>query len=276
MPALAADAPPIAAALVFTTGQAMALYLALVFANDAPWLLSSPVASIALLAAGLITTASGGVMAAVQRDLGRLFGYAALSNLGFLLLALVVGGSQARSLALLHTVNRALAITLMATGLAIIRFRAQTDEFSQLSGVARRLPIATIGFLIGGLALAGFPLTAGFPTHWAVNRAIWNSIQPLAFLVQETGDGASASAGDPLVGLLAVLALLASSVGIVVGTLRGLSAMIGPETREELASQPAIASLMVAVLVLVVILLGLYPQAVAGPVLDVVASVIPF
>ena len=38
--------------------------------------------------------AAGGVMAAVQRDWGRVLGYAALSSLGFVLLAFGLGGSQ--------------------------------------------------------------------------------------------------------------------------------------------------------------------------------------
>jgi len=49
--------------------------------------------------------AAGGVMAAAQRDWGRLLGYAALSSLGYFLLAWGTGSSHSLTLALLHMLN---------------------------------------------------------------------------------------------------------------------------------------------------------------------------
>jgi formate hydrogenlyase subunit 3/multisubunit Na+/H+ antiporter MnhD subunit len=181
-------------------------------------------------------------MAAVQRDFGRLFGYAALSDLGVLLLAFAVGGSQRVELTLLHAVGRSVSVILFAASLAILRHRAATDRFSGLHGMARRLPIATVGLMLGGLALAGFPLTAGFPVHWTVYRAasgeewIWTAL------------------------------LLASSIGIGVGVLRGLGAMLGNEPRQNVDRQPAIASLIVLTLIVLTLVLGLYPQLLLNPV----------
>jgi formate hydrogenlyase subunit 3/multisubunit Na+/H+ antiporter MnhD subunit len=202
--------------------------------------------------AGVVMVASGGLMAAVQHDLGRLFGYAALSDLGVLLLALAMGGSQSVTLTLLHGIGRSISIALMAAGLAILRHRAGMDRFADLHGVARRLPLATAGFVLGGLALAGFPLTAGFPTHWAVTRAL-----------------AAGTAGDPAAGSLPglwALLLVASSVGILVGLGRALNAMLGAEPREEVARHPVLASLIVLALAALTIVLGLYPQLLLGSV----------
>jgi formate hydrogenlyase subunit 3/multisubunit Na+/H+ antiporter MnhD subunit len=260
MPAIAADAPPIATAFVFTAGQAMALFLVLVFLRDAPWALNEPALPVVVQLAGLVMAASGGIMAAAQRDFGRLFGYAALSDMGFLLLAFVAGGSQSQTLVLLHTVNRAVSITLMAAALASIRYRAATDGFSGLGGVAQRLPIATTGLMIGGLALAGFPLTAGLPTRWAVSRAVWSWAQPIFPLAQSTAPGSDPVSGGNWVGIVALVALLASSVGILIGLFRGLSAMLGADPREDVARQPVIASLMILALIGLVIVLGIYPQ----------------
>ena len=269
MPALAADAPPLATAFVFTCGQAIALYLMLSFLHDAPWIVRDPLTPTVLPLAGLVMVVSGGVMAAVQSDFGRLFGYAALSDLGFLLLALVTGGSQGQALALLHTTSRALTITLYAAALATIRMRASTDHFARLGGVARRLPVAMMGLLVGGLALAGFPLTAGFPIHWAVARQTWNWAQPLSTLAEQTSAGASNTAGGLWPAVLVVAALLASSVGIVIGMLRGLSAALGDTSRQDMERQPFIASLLILLLIGIVIFLGLFPQLFLEPVLEI-------
>jgi formate hydrogenlyase subunit 3/multisubunit Na+/H+ antiporter MnhD subunit len=272
MPALAADAPPMATAFIFTASQAMTLYLLLVFLRNSPWMLEDTSLPTIVQMAGLLMAASGGIMAAAQNDFGRLFGYAALSDLGYLLLASVVGGSQGEILTLLYIANRAVSITLMAAGLAILRHQAETDRFSRLQGVARKLPIATLGVLIGGLALAGFPLTAGFPIHWAVSRAVWNWAQPLASLA---GGGMSISTVRwPEV--LAIVPLLVSSLGITIGLLRGLSAMLGTEGREDILRQPLVASLMVLALASLVIVLGLHPQLFLGPVRSAVEALSQF
>ena len=242
MPALAATAPPIVTAFVFTAGQAMALYLTLVFLQENPLILSDGVVPAVIQVAGLVMAVAGGVMAAVQRGFGRLFGYAAMSDMGLLLLALVAVGSQSVTLVLLHLVSRGLIVTLMAAALSILRHRATTDRFDELSGVARRLPVATMGLAVGGLALAGFPLTAGFPTHWAVYRAM---------------------SGEEM---LWVFLLLASSAGITIGSLRGLHAMLGAEPRDDIARQPILASLLVICLAIVVILMGIVPQLFLEPV----------
>ena len=236
MPALAATTPPVITAFIFTAGQGMALYLTLAFLHENPQILSDGIAPAVIQAAGLVMVVAGGVMAAVQRDFGRLLGYAAMSDMGILLLALAAAGSQSVTLVLLHLAGRGLELTLLAAALSILRHRATTDRFESLGGIARRLPVAAMGLAIGGLALAGFPLTAGFPTRWAVYRAM---------------------SGEEM---LQPILLLASSAGIVIGLLRGLNAMLGDRPRDEVARQPRLASLLVILLAIVVILLGVFPQ----------------
>jgi multicomponent Na+:H+ antiporter subunit D len=242
MPALAADAPPMASAFLFGGGQAVALFLALIYLGEATWLLNDAAIREVMQFAGLVTVVAGGLMAAVQQDLGRLFGYAALSDAGYLLLALGIGGSQSVVLALLHLANRSLPILLMAACVALVRQRTGSDRFSGLRGVARRLPVAGAGLVLGGLALAGFPATAGFGTHWGVGRAVASVHWSWALL------------------------LLASSGGIGIGLLRGLSSMLGEDPREEIQRQPVVASVLILILAGLVIALGLYPQLFLQPI----------
>jgi formate hydrogenlyase subunit 3/multisubunit Na+/H+ antiporter MnhD subunit len=241
MPALASTTPPMVTAFIFTAGQAMALYLTLVFLRDNSLILSNDVTPAVIQTAGLVMAVAGGVMAAVQSSFGRFFGYAAMSDMGVLLLALAAGGSQRGTLVLLHLISRGVIIVLMAAALSILRHRATTDRFADLAGVARRLPLPTMGLALGALALAGFPLTAGFPTHWAVYRAV---------------------SGEEL---LSMVLLVASSAGIVIGLLRGLNAMLGAEPRDDVARQPLLASLFVLAFAVLVIVIGVFPQLLLEP-----------
>jgi formate hydrogenlyase subunit 3/multisubunit Na+/H+ antiporter MnhD subunit len=266
MPAVSADAPPLATAFVFITGQAMALFLAMNFVEVTPFQADDPSIHETIRLIGLVMAVSGGVMAAVQRDLGRLFGYAALGSLGYLLLAFPAGGSRGLTLALLHTINRAVSITLLAASLAIIRRQAGSDHFEKLGGMARRLPVAALGLMLGGLALAGFPFTPGFPSHWAISRAIWNWAQPLGPVAWEAARAGNAISLEQWTAVLAPIALVASSAGIVVGMLRGLNAMLGSDPGSKESRQPIIANLMVLALTALAIVLSLYPQLFLEPV----------
>jgi len=206
---------------------------------------------------------SGGVMCAAQRDLGRMFGYAALSDLGVVLLAFNTGGSQSLDLTLLHLVARSISITLFAAAIGIVQHRATTGDLAALGGVARRLPVATMALVLGALGLAGFPLTAGFPTHWAVSRAVWNWVQVLApEALQSTIPGVEIGAvpGQEWVWVITLLALVLSSAGIVVGLVRVLVAMAGSQPREDVARQPFFATALVLVLIALGLLVGLRPQ----------------
>jgi NADH-quinone oxidoreductase subunit N len=247
IPAVATDAPPIVSAFLFTAGHTMGLFLVLLFLRDASPALNIASTPEVLQLVGLVMVVAGGLMAAVQRDFGRLFGYAVLSDSGYLLMALG-SSSQALTLTLLHAVNRAVSINLLAASLAILRHQARTDRFRALCGAARQLPVAATGIALGLLALAGFPLTAGFATHWSVCRAV--ASEQWAW----------------------TLIMLASSAGIVVGLLRGLGSMMDGETSITLTRQPLAASMMVLILGALVIILGLHPQLFLDPVQSAVKA----
>lgn len=267
MPALSAEAPPLATALVFSAGQAMALYLLLSFVDSAPWLLSHTNTAHVVLVSGLIMAFAGGLVGAVQRDWSRVLGYAALSDLGLVLLGLISGGSQDRVLALLHLVNRSVAITLMAMSLSVLRQHAEDDRFDRLRGVAQRLPIATLGLLVGGLSLAGFPFTLGFASRWAIVRSALNRVEPLATVGEGQGFlGFLSTVDEPWLWIAAALALVISSAGVVVGLLRGLSAMLGDGSEERTLKQPTIASWMILALIVFTLAAGLVPQLFLEPV----------
>jgi formate hydrogenlyase subunit 3/multisubunit Na+/H+ antiporter MnhD subunit len=133
-----------------------------------------------------------------------------------------------------------------------------------------------MGLLIGGLALAGFPLTAGFPTHWAVSRVVLNWAHPLITVTQPAAFGVAMTGSGRWIGILALVALGASSIGVIIGLLRGLSAMLGDDPRAALGRQPLLASVLVLALAALATLLGLFPQLFLEPVLEMVRALSGF
>ena len=232
--AVAANAPPVAAAFVLTATNAVVLLLMLNLLQSYPWLSEDPQVFSLLRLGGLSMAAVGGLLAFAQRDFGRLLGYAVLSDMGCTLAALGVASPAALTAALLQVAHRSVGLMLAAMGLAVVRHRAGSDSFADLAGAARRLPLATVGLVLGGLSLAGMPLTAGFPSRWAIYRLF--SSPDLA------------------------LAVLLSGAGVAFGYLRGLSDLLGPSTEPGVKREPFIASLIILGMIVFCLWLGLRPQ----------------
>ncbi len=244
--AVAADAPPVAAAFVFTVTNAVVLLLLLNLLQSYPWLSENPQVFDLLRLGGLLMAAVGGLLAFAQRDFGRLLGYAVLSDMGCTLVALSVASPAGLTAALLQVTHRSVGLMLTAMGLAVVRHRAGSDSFANLAGAARRLPLATVSLVLGGLSLAGMPLTAGFPSRWAIYRLL--SAPNLA------------------------LAMLLSAAGVAFGYLRGLSTLLSPSTEPKVKREPFIASLIILGMIVLCLWLGLRPQWLLSPIQRVVGS----
>ena len=244
--AVAADAPPVVAAFVLTVTNAVVLLLMLSLLQSYPWLSEDPQVFSLLRMGGLLMAAVGGLLAFAQRDFGRLMGYAVLSDMGCTLVALGTASPAALTAALLQVTHRSVGLMLTAMGLAVMRHRAGSDSFADLAGVARRSPISTTGLVLGGLSLAGMPLTAGFPSRWAIYHLL-------------------SAPGLPL-------AMLLSGAGVAFGYLRGLSTLLSPSTEPKVKREPFIASLIILGMIILCLGLGLSPHWFLPPIQRTVES----
>jgi formate hydrogenlyase subunit 3/multisubunit Na+/H+ antiporter MnhD subunit len=88
VPSLAAEAPPLVSGFLLLSHQAVVIFLLNGLLRAYPWLADHYDVSRWLLWLGLITAAWSGLLAAGQREFGRLWGYASLYDWGCLLAAL--------------------------------------------------------------------------------------------------------------------------------------------------------------------------------------------
>jgi formate hydrogenlyase subunit 3/multisubunit Na+/H+ antiporter MnhD subunit len=136
------------------------------------WLATHPDFRVALSVAAYSMIAVGATLAAVQRRLGYLMGYAALADMGVALLALSLQSAAGLNAALYALGTRAVSLGIMAMGISLIRHRAEGDDFDQLVSWGRYLPWATTALVVGGLSLAGLPPGPGFPVRWSITRLV--------------------------------------------------------------------------------------------------------
>jgi len=109
---------------------------------------------------GCITAVFSATIAVAQFDIKRVLAYSTCSQLGFMVMALGAGSLVAGQFHLLtHAFFKALLF--LGSGCVIIGTHHEQD-MRKMGGLRKYMPITFVCYVIGMLALSGFPLTAGF------------------------------------------------------------------------------------------------------------------
>ncbi len=215
-----------------------------------------------VLGLGIASGILGVLWALAQHDMKRLLAYHSVENIGIILMGLGVGvlgvayhaGAVAVlgfTGALLHTVNHALfkSVLFLASG-AVYRATG-IRNLEQLGGLARRMPLTWLAFVVGATAIIGVPPLNGFVSEWLVYQGLWAAGQSSDLLRM-------ALLGVPALALIGALALacFAKVAGVVfLGTPRSELAGSARE-REPGMLAPMLALAATCVLLGVVPMLG--------------------
>jgi NADH-quinone oxidoreductase subunit L len=109
---------------------------------------------------GALTAFMAGTIGLVQNDIKRVLAYSTVSQLGYMFLAMGVGAFTG---GIFHLYTHAFFKALMFLGSgAVIHALAGEQDMRRMGGLKNDLPITYWTFLIGALAIAGFPGLAGF------------------------------------------------------------------------------------------------------------------
>ncbi|WP_169786694.1 NADH-quinone oxidoreductase subunit L [Nitriliruptor alkaliphilus] len=108
---------------------------------------------------GVITLFFGGLLAVVQDDIKKVLAYSTVSQLGYMMAALGVGGYTA---GIFHLFTHGFFKALLFLGSGSLIHAVHSNNMSDMGGMRKPMPYTFWTFIIGTLALAGFPLTAGF------------------------------------------------------------------------------------------------------------------
>ncbi len=129
-------------------------------ARLAPLYNLSPTAMTIVALVGALTMMLGATIALTQTDIKRVVAYSTMSQLGYMVMACGLGAYSAGMYHLL-THGAFKALLFLGCGSVIIALHHEQD-MRHMGGLKDKLPVTYWTFLVGSLALAGFPLTAGF------------------------------------------------------------------------------------------------------------------
>ena len=141
---------------------------------------------------GGITLFIAATIAMVQTDYKKVLAYSTVSQLGFMMLGLGVGGWAA---GLFHLLTHAFFKALLFLGAGSVYHSVHTYEMPALGGLLKKMPITAMTMLVGTLAISGVPFFSGFYSKDAILAAAIARVtaEPRAFsLVPPAGPGSGA------------------------------------------------------------------------------------
>jgi len=109
---------------------------------------------------GCITAVFSATIAVAQFDIKRVLAYSTCSQLGFMVMGL---GAHSLVAGQFHLLTHAFfkALLFLGAGCVIVGTHHEQD-MRKMGGLRKYMPITFLCYVIGTLALSGFPLTAGF------------------------------------------------------------------------------------------------------------------
>jgi multicomponent Na+:H+ antiporter subunit D len=203
---------------------------------------------------GILSMVVGVTMAIPQKNVKRLMAYHAISQTGYMLLGVGVGlavlGNQplmdsfgyiAMEGGIFHIINHAMYKGLLFLTAGAIFFRIRTYNLNRMGGLGHSMKYTMVFFIIGALAIAGIPPFNGFASKLMIYESVF--------------------AFNPV---LAVIAMVVSILTLASFVKVFHSIFMGPKLPEYDTVQEAPVPMLIGmgILASIVILFGLFPQAV--------------
>jgi len=130
---------------------------------------AAPLAMEAVAWLGLLTALLAATMALVAYDIKRVLAFSTVSQLGFMMLGLGVGGYTS---GLFHLTTHGFFKALLFLCAGSVIHSVHTNDMRQMGGLSKKMPETFITMMIGTLAIAGFPFLSG----WCSKEAILHDV----------------------------------------------------------------------------------------------------
>ncbi len=242
----AMEAPtPISALIHAATMVNAGVYLLVRFY---PAFSSVPYWRTAVIFVGVMSALMAAVMALVSTDIKRVLAYSTVSQLGYMVYAVGVGGVFASQF---HLLSHSIFKALLFLGAGAVIHSVGTRDMRLMGGLGKRMRLVQVVFVIGGLALAGIPILNGF---WSKE------------LILESGLGPGAP-----IGAFIIMVLVAGLTALY--TFRLVWLVFYGEPRTELHVHPAGQAMRVSLIFLAAGTLTSW--LVVGPFSRLMASTLP-
>jgi NADH-quinone oxidoreductase subunit M len=199
-----------------------------------------------MIVLGVIGILYGSLVAMAQKDVKRLVAYTSVAHLGFIVVGIFAFTRQSGAGGVLYMVNHGLSTGALFLIIGFLYERRHTRLISEYGGVQSVAPVLAGAFLVAGLSSLALPGLNGFVSEFLVLIGTF--------------------ARHRVLGVLATLGIVLAALYILIAYQR---TMTGPVTNPANESMPDLSTrekVVIAPVLALIVLLGVYPR----PVLDLV------
>ncbi|WP_018297950.1 DUF4040 family protein [Corynebacterium lubricantis] len=210
--------------------------------------------NVLLISSGLFTALFGAMTAVKQNDLKALLAYSTMSQLGLLVAVVGIGTKEALTAAIVHTIAHATFKATLFMSVGIVEHETGTRDFNELRTLRVKMPVTQTIVVISAASMAGIPPLAGFVSKEML-----------------LGAGLSAPFGDATMTLITG-AIVVTSIFTFAYSYRYILGVLGNRTGDDKIPVKGEAAptfyIIPAILTVVTVLVGLYPQMLNSAVAD--------
>lgn len=193
-----------------------------------------------ILVLATINVVYGALIAMVQTDFKYVIGFSSVSHMGLVMIGFATLSREGLMGAGLQMFSHGVMTGLFFAVVGMVYDRTHTRDIAKLGGLFQKMPLAALGFIVGGLVSMGMPGFSGFIAEFPIFMGAWRAA--------------------PMVAIISILGVVVTA-GYIFIVLRRV--FFG-EIREELAAQVADVSVLDKIVIvffsLIMIALGILPS----------------
>ncbi|MDD3803338.1 MAG: proton-conducting transporter membrane subunit [bacterium] len=222
------------------------------FSQTQPMSNHIPLFSHILAWVGAITSVVATFLAVKSNDMKRLAAWSTVGNIGYAATSIFILSSMGVAGGIFHIINHAIFKTAIFLSLAAVKYRTHEREMHRLGGLAYKMPVTFLTFLLGIIAAAGIPPLNGYASKWMIYQSLLSGRFPF----------------------LATMIFL-SSTGAFMYLFRALhSVFLGqlPSKFDDVKEVPFLMQIPMYILMLLMVIIGIFPGTVLLPVNSILKS----
>jgi len=213
-----------------------------------------------LLLWALVTMVYGGLMVLAQNDIKRLLAYSSISQMGYLLVGIASNTTLGISGAMLHYISHGLGKAALFLSAGAIIHQSGIRDIRSLGGLAGKMPVSAVAFIIGCMNIAGVPPTIGFMSKMLVFMGAFSQ-------------GLQTSWFELAVALAALIST-ALTIGYTFLTIRRIFFGPTPNHLQNVKEAPAMMTIPLIIFSVLSIVAGIYPRVILEPLMKIIHGLI--
>ena len=187
-----------------------------------------------------INVVYGAFIAMIQTDFKYVIGFSSVSHMGLVFIGFATLTPEGLTGAGLQMFSHGIMTALFFSVVGMVYDRAHTRNLGELGGLAKHMPLAMLGFVVGGLVSMGMPGFSGFVAEIPIYLGAWKTM--------------------PLVAIISAISIVVTAAYILLVVRRVFFGDTPEPIRAGLSDISVMDKIVVVGLSLLMILIGLIPS----------------